>query len=151
MYQVLPVTVQNGSPFPLPGALQATEGSLPFWMIIIVVSSVLFGVGVAVRRTRITSGEPPTRDPRPTLEPPRSEPAALTNEEQVIQLLRSNGGRMRQTRIVGETDWSKSKVSMLLSDMEADGTINKLRVGRENIISLPGAEPEAALSSLEEQ
>lgn len=72
----------------------------------------------------------------------------LTNEEQVIRLLESNGGRMRQSQIIEATDWSKSKVSMLLSEMEQEELISKLRVGRENIISRPGFEPEATHSSL---
>ena len=77
------------------------------------------------------------------------ETAVLTNEERVLRLLESNGGRMRQSNIVEATEWSKSKVSMLLSEMESEGMISKLRVGRENIISKPGFEPEAARSSLE--
>ncbi|WP_255167407.1 helix-turn-helix transcriptional regulator [Natrononativus amylolyticus] len=74
----------------------------------------------------------------------------LTDEDRVVTLIRNNGGRMKQVNIVDETGWSKSKVSMLLSDMEEDGTISKLRVGRENIISLEGFEPEATKSPFEE-
>ncbi|MFC4541467.1 helix-turn-helix transcriptional regulator [Halosolutus amylolyticus] len=74
----------------------------------------------------------------------------LTDEDRVVTLIRENGGRMKQVNIVEETGWSKSKVSMLLSDMEEEGTISKLRVGRENIISLQGFEPEATKSPFEE-
>jgi len=74
----------------------------------------------------------------------------LTDEDRVVKLIRENGGRMKQVNIVEETGWSKSKVSMLLSDMEDDGIISKLRVGRENIISLEGFEPEATKSPFEE-
>lgn len=76
--------------------------------------------------------------------------ALLEDSDRVLQLLEENGGRMKQTAIVDETEWSKSKVSMLLSDMEEAGDISKLRVGRENIISLPGAEPEAARSPFDD-
>jgi hypothetical protein len=76
--------------------------------------------------------------------------AVLSDEERVLELLEANGGRMRQVNIVDETEWSKSKVSMLLSDMEEEGTISKLRVGRENIISLSGHEPDAARSPFED-
>jgi len=69
----------------------------------------------------------------------------------VVTLLEENGGRMKQVNIVEETGWSKSKVSMLLSDMEDEGEISKLRVGRENIISLDGHEPEAAGSPFEDE
>ncbi|ELY48226.1 helix-turn-helix transcriptional regulator [Natronorubrum sulfidifaciens] len=74
----------------------------------------------------------------------------LTDEDRVIKLIRENGGRMKQVNIVDETGWSKSKVSMLLSDMADEGTISKLRVGRENIISLEGYEPEATKSPFDE-
>ncbi|MUV91132.1 helix-turn-helix domain-containing protein, partial [Halapricum sp. CBA1109] len=74
----------------------------------------------------------------------------LSDEERVMALLDEEGGRMKQSRIVEETDWSKSKVSMLLTDMEDDDDITKLRVGRENIISLPGNEPEAARSPFDD-
>ncbi|GAB3027357.1 hypothetical protein GCM10025298_14670 [Natronobiforma cellulositropha] len=74
----------------------------------------------------------------------------LTDDDRVVALIRRNGGRMKQVNIVEETGWSKSKVSMLLSEMEDDGTISKLRVGRENIISLEGFEPEAAKSPFDE-
>ena len=77
--------------------------------------------------------------------------ALLSDEDRVRQLLEDNGGRMKQTQIVDATEWSKSKVSMLLSEMEDDDEITKIRIGRENIISLPGAEPEAARSPFEDE
>ncbi|MFC7165457.1 helix-turn-helix transcriptional regulator [Halospeciosus flavus] len=67
----------------------------------------------------------------------------LTDEERVHRLLEEHGGRMRQVNIVEETDWSKSKVSMLLSGMEEEDQITRLRVGRENVVTLPGHEPDA--------
>jgi len=73
------------------------------------------------------------------------------DEERVVDLLAEHGGRMKQVDIVDRTDWSKSKVSMLLSEMEEDGRISKLRVGRENIVSLAGHEPDAAGSPFEEE
>lgn len=62
--------------------------------------------------------------------------AELTDEETVLQLLVSNGGRMKQSRIVENTDWSKAKVSRLLSSMEEREEITKLTHGRENLIFL---------------
>lgn len=75
----------------------------------------------------------------------------LTDEDRVLTLLQENGGRMKQANIVDETGWSKSKVSMLLSDMADDEQISKLRVGRENIISLRGHEPDAAGSPFDDE
>jgi len=60
----------------------------------------------------------------------------MTDEERVVRILEDGGGKMKQAEIVEQTDWSKSKVSMLLSDMEDEGTISKLRLGRENVIEL---------------
>ena len=62
----------------------------------------------------------------------------LSDEERVEYLLEQNGGRMKQATIVKETGWSNAKVSQLLSSMDEDDRIDKLRIGRENLISLPG-------------
>ncbi|MFC7227648.1 hypothetical protein N0B31_09560 [Salinirubellus salinus] len=88
-------------------------------------------------------------DPEP--EPAVTDAELLSDEERVMRLLDENGGRMKQVNIVDETDWSKSKVSMLLSEMEEAGEISKLRVGRENIISKKGMEPDAARSPFEDE
>ena len=61
----------------------------------------------------------------------------LSDDERVERLLERNGGRMRQAKIVSETGWSDAKVSQLLSAMADDEQIKKLRIGRENLISLP--------------
>lgn len=85
-----------------------------------------------------------------SVQPAVSDEELLTDEARVKQLLRENGGRMKQVNIVEDTGWSKSKVSMLLSEMADDGEISKLRVGRENIISLDGHEPDATRSPHDE-
>jgi hypothetical protein len=64
----------------------------------------------------------------------------LSDEERVERLLDANGGRMRQADIVAETGWSDAKVSQLLSAMADEGRVEKLRLGRENLISLPDDE-----------
>jgi hypothetical protein len=61
----------------------------------------------------------------------------LSDEERVERLLEENGGRMKQATIVKETGWSNAKVSQLLSSMQEEGRIDKLRIGRENLISFP--------------
>ncbi|MFW5919913.1 MAG: helix-turn-helix transcriptional regulator [Halanaeroarchaeum sp.] len=65
------------------------------------------------------------------------DPALLSDEERVERLLERNGGRMKQAQIVKETGWSNAKVSQLLSSMAEEDRINKLRIGRENLITLP--------------
>jgi uncharacterized membrane protein len=84
-------------------------------------------------------------------EPSIPEEELLSDEDRVLRLLDENGGRMKQVNIVENTEWSKSKVSMLLSDMEEEGSISKLRVGRENIISKAGEEPDAVGSPFDDE
>ena len=132
---------------------------------------VLVGIGMIVRRRSSHDGPEfdrvdvdPDRTRAPTsatndhgeessirggVQPAVPDEELLSDEDRVFELLEENGGRMKQVNIVDETGWSKSKVSMLLSDMEEEGTISKLRVGRENIISLAGREPGAARSTIE--
>lgn len=68
---------------------------------------------------------------------PQPNPELLSDPERVEWLLEQNGGRLKQRTIVDETDWSSAKVSQLLSQMEDDNRIQKLRIGRENLIALP--------------
>ena len=78
-------------------------------------------------------------------EPPESEDV-LTDRELIHTLVRENGGRMKQAEIVDSVEWSKAKVSRLLADLEEEGEITKLRLGRENLICLAGNEPAASQS-----
>lgn len=74
-------------------------------------------------------------------EEPEEDLSLLSDEERVERLLERNGGRMRQADVVEETGWSDAKVSQLLSAMAEEGRIEKLRLGRENLISLPENDP----------
>ena len=145
-------------------------GLLPIVLVGVLVVAVGAGAGIAWRTGLFGStttepddtdgpaagatAEPETEetagaDPEP--ESPVPDEELLTDEDRVLSLLEDNGGRMKQANIVDETGWSKSKVSMLLSDMEDDEHISKLRVGRENIISLKGHEPDAAGSPFDDE
>jgi hypothetical protein len=104
---------------------------------------------VAADQESGTSGD--VADTAAASQPAVSDEELLTDEDRVLRMLDANGGRMKQVNIVDETGWSKSKVSMLLSDMEEEGLISKLRVGRENVISLKGHEPEAAGSPFDDE
>lgn len=68
--------------------------------------------------------------------PDAVDPSLLSDGERVEHLIQRNGGRMRQGDIVSETGWSDAKVSQLLSRLDDEGRIEKLRLGRENLISL---------------
>ncbi|WP_338401342.1 helix-turn-helix transcriptional regulator [Haloarcula limicola] len=60
----------------------------------------------------------------------------LTDADRVEQLLAENDGYMKQSEIVEQTEWSKAKVSRLLSRMADRDIIRKDKDGRENIIVL---------------
>ncbi|ODR81780.1 hypothetical protein BG842_01460 [Haladaptatus sp. W1] len=118
------------------------------------------GAAVAFWRNNHDNDEPNANASTPVTgetPPPPTEPAddeeeddILTDEGLVLKLLNENRGRMKQVDIVDETGWSKSKVSRLLSRMEERGDINRLRVGRGNIVYLDGAKPSSARSPHEE-
>lgn len=99
--------------------------------------AVLLVVAYLLYRRRQDEGEAAPEGPAAA---EAGEPASeelLSDEERVLRLLRAEGGRMKQVDIVEETDWSNAKVSQLLSSMAEEDQIEKLRIGRENLISLP--------------
>lgn len=101
----------------------------------------------AVDAEREDSADEPDASPEPAV----SDADLRSDADHIEELLEANGGRMQQGDIVSETDWSKSKVSTLLSEMTEEGRVSKLRVGRENIVSLAGHEPEAVGSPFDEE
>ena len=74
---------------------------------------------------------------------------AVSDEERVLGLIGDRGGRIKQSVIVEETGWSKSKVSRVLSRMADEGAIEKITLGRENLITHPDEVPEGAASPFE--
>ncbi|WP_136717478.1 helix-turn-helix transcriptional regulator [Halorientalis salina] len=84
-----------------------------------------------------TVSTPPDGDGQPDAADDGVDEELLSDEERIERLLDQNGGRMKQANIVTETGWSNAKVSQLLSAMDEDDRIDKLRIGRENLISFP--------------
>jgi len=85
--------------------------------------------------------------------PADGSPAAeelLDDETRVLRLLDDNGGQLRQSKVVEGTEWSKSKVSRVLSRMADEGTVAKINLGRENLIARPENVPEHARSPFDE-
>lgn len=62
----------------------------------------------------------------------------LSNEERVVHFLEERGGRAKQQEIVDGLGWTDAKTSQVLSGMESEGEIEKFRIGRENVVKLPG-------------
>jgi len=134
-------------------------GSARFLGGAVIVASLIVGAAVLLRRTDsihvrdtvLPSGDdgteraadgaaPPTEQPPEPTPEPEEDLSLLADDERIERLLERNGGRMRQADIVEETNWSDAKVSQLLSSMEDEDRISKLRIGRENLITLPGVD-----------
>ena len=152
-----PATAETATP--TVSAANAVPGE-GMWQLAVLLAVVALGaVAVAAWRSGAAAavlgsddgGGTTDTSPEPTPDTAVKEAELLSDDDRVIKLLEENGGRMKQVDIVKTTEWSKSKVSMLLSDMEDEGHISKLRVGRENIISLAGEEPDAAGSPFDEE
>ncbi|MFQ3476754.1 hypothetical protein HKK80_10930 [Halonotius sp. F2-221B] len=129
-------------------------GSLRFVGIAVILAALIIGVAVLLRRNdsiavreRVLPGDgdddpaaaAPTEEPTEP-DPPEEDLSLLADDERVERLLERNGGRMRQAAIVEETNWSDAKVSQLLSSMADEDRVSKLRIGRENLITLPGVD-----------
>ncbi|MDX1745711.1 MAG: hypothetical protein R3324_07220 [Halobacteriales archaeon] len=60
----------------------------------------------------------------------------VTDEERVRRLLEDRGGRVRQAAVADELGWSASKTSRIIGRMVDAGTVEKLQLGRENLLEL---------------
>jgi len=61
----------------------------------------------------------------------------LSNEEQVLQLLESNGGRLKQQQVAGDLDWTDAKTSQVIGGLREEDKVETFRIGRENVVTLP--------------
>jgi len=66
----------------------------------------------------------------------------LSNEERVLKLVRNNGGRMKQQEVVDELDWTEAKTSQVVRGLRDDDELDGFRLGRENVLKLPGEDEE---------
>lgn len=78
---------------------------------------------------RETTPESPDRDSAEAASRPCSDVQTL------LTLLDAAGGQLKQKELVQRTTWSETKVSRLTSRLEEEGRVEKLRIGRENLVS----------------
>ena len=78
------------------------------------------------------------QEPAPTIDF-----AAMDPEAALYALLCREGGKMKQSAMVAETSWSKSKVSRRLSSLEESGRIGRVRQGREKVVFVKPGESRA--------
>lgn len=68
--------------------------------------------------------------------PPVEELVTKTDVERVVDLLKGARGKLYQSDIMKKTGFSKPKTSVLLKSMEEAGTIERIRMGRKNLVKL---------------
>ncbi len=129
--------------------IQQESGSLfssGWWMLIpAILLSILIGFGAAYLLYH--KKESPYVPPEAAIEPLVTEQPAkplqqesneryMSDEEKIIKYLEEAGGQMFQSDLVKKTDFSKSKLSMVLSELKEKGRIIKIKKGKENLIRL---------------
>jgi hypothetical protein len=143
--------------------LNPTRSAVPFYIAGIVLVGVVSVVGY--RRLTPLADRAPTDPAQTAADTPTPGGTAdsasssagsvdtdfVTDEDRILQILAENDGRLMQSRLVELTDWSKSKVSRRLSALEEEGRVRKITLGRENMVALPGHEPDGAQSPFEEE
>ncbi|GAA0554348.1 hypothetical protein ABNG02_10630 [Halorubrum ejinorense] len=75
-------------------------------------------------------------------EAPPVDSELLSNEEQVLRLIESQGGRMKQKEVAEELDWTAAKTSQVVTGLRDEDDLDGFRLGRENVLSLPDFDPE---------
>lgn len=61
-----------------------------------------------------------------------------TRKETLLELVEAHEGRVVQANLVDITGWSKATVSRHLSELENDGAIDRIPMGRCKVVLLPG-------------
>ncbi|UWG47652.1 putative membrane-associated trancriptional regulator [Halanaeroarchaeum sp. HSR-CO] len=129
-----------------------TDGSTDAMLLLAMVFGVLLALVFIVvwyYRSQETDGEGPSTPtatapgPDDGVTPPPAEDTEdtpeelLSNEERVTRFLVEHGGRAKQQEIVDGLGWTEAKTSQVLSSMADAESIEKFRIGRENVVKLP--------------
>lgn len=117
----------------------STAGSLPWLPIVVAVALPLVGGGgyLMLRRRRAAEAASAGDASEASAAGSVESVAPLAPDQRVLELLEANDGQMKQAAIVDEVEWSKSKVSRVVSQLHDEGRIEKTPLGRENLVSLP--------------
>ncbi len=96
------------------------NGETPTYVVWIIGAAVIVGVILFFKRKKI---EPETK---------KQDPLA----EKIIKILKENDGRMTQKELRKHFPFSEAKMSLAITELEANKKIKKIKKGRGNIISL---------------
>jgi uncharacterized membrane protein len=112
----------------------------------------VLGLGVAVlilfvlvallwrRRSEVEDPSPGEHDDVTAGETGNVVPEEPDEYEQIRRIDDTVEGRLPQQEIVRQTDWSEAKVSRVVSRLADEGKLEKVRVGRRNVIQLSDEE-----------
>lgn len=115
--------------------VEESDNEPPEWVVPLLIIVILGAAGaVYVWKNR---QNPSTTDGVEQPEPDSVAKSAnlITDEEQVLGVLEAED-RVKQTQIRDELGWSDSKTSRVVSELEDAGVVEKLRIGRENVVRL---------------
>jgi hypothetical protein len=74
----------------------------------------------------------------------------LPDEDHVLRLLVKRGGRVEEPTVRKELGWSNERLQHVVSEMEDDGQVSAITVGRKRVICRRGFEPKGYRSHLNE-
>lgn len=74
----------------------------------------------------------------------------LPDEDKVLRLLVKRGGRVDRSTVLQETGWDDTYLEEVIDNMEDDGQVSAITVGRKRVICRRGFEPKGYRSHLNE-
>lgn len=74
----------------------------------------------------------------------------LPDDDKVLRLLVKRGGRVDESTVLEETDWSEAHLREVVERMEADDQVSAITVGQKRVICRRGFEPKGYRSHLNE-
>ncbi|WP_436343154.1 helix-turn-helix transcriptional regulator [Natronorubrum sp. FCH18a] len=74
----------------------------------------------------------------------------LPDEDKILRLLVKRGGRVDRSTVRNETGWSDDHLEDVINNMEDEGQVSAITVGRKRVICRRGFEPKGYRSHLNE-
>ncbi|MDP6912731.1 MAG: MarR family transcriptional regulator [Candidatus Thalassarchaeaceae archaeon] len=111
------------------------SGTSGYFASYVIYSLFLTSVGVIIGVSLMWLNDP-RRQPAPEIRDIPSTPRMLSADQQTVVGILSSNGSMWQAELVRETGFTDSKASRLLSRMEAEGHIRRIRDGMGKRVEL---------------
>lgn len=112
------------------------SGTSGYFVSYVIYSLFLTSVGVIIGVSLMWLNDP-RRQPTPESKDTRPTPRMLSEDQQtVVGIISSSNGSLWQAELVRETGFTDSKASRLLSRMEAEGHIRRIRDGMGKRVEL---------------